>query len=126
MAMSEPTPPTRRRRLQFSIGAMLVVVTVIALFFGWRVNRRPPPPIRVRIPTTPAEIQALVAHVNGPPKKVGFISNVQLPAAIKLGYVGPPAKQYGAVEALNALIAATNDPELKRAAEDAVIKINGP
>jgi hypothetical protein len=40
--------------------------------------------------------------------------------------VGPPAKEYGAVEALNALIAATNDPELKKAAEEAVIKINGP
>jgi hypothetical protein len=115
--------PTRRRWYQFSIGAIFVVVTIIALFLGWLVNRPPPPPIRV--PTSPAEVKALVAHVNGPAKKVGFIRNVQVPAAVRLGYVGPLAKQYGAIEALNALIATTNDLEAKKAAEDALKMIYG-
>jgi hypothetical protein len=123
MAMIIVTPP-RRRRLQFSIGAVLFVVTIIAIFFGWLVNRPPPPPIRV--PSSPADIKALVAHINGPARKVGFIRNVQVPSAVRLGQVGPLAKQYGAVEALNALVANTNDPEAKKAAEDALIMINGP
>jgi hypothetical protein len=36
MAMREPTPPTRRRWFQFSLGTLFVVVTVFALWLGWQ------------------------------------------------------------------------------------------
>jgi hypothetical protein len=35
MAMSEPTPPTRRRWFRFSLRTLFVMVTVVAAFLGW-------------------------------------------------------------------------------------------
>jgi hypothetical protein len=103
---------------------MLIVVTGVALFLGWRVNHRP----KFQAPPstwTPADVNGLIAYINGPKKRIGFIANIQVPSAVRLGEIGPAAKEYGAVKALEALIANTNDPEAKDAAERALKKING-
>ena len=118
-----PVPPTRRRWFQFSLGAMLVVVTVLALLLGWRVNRRPAPPI-VTTTATAGDVRDLIAALNRPSKKLSFVSNIWAVAADRLGELGPLAKQNGAVEALQAFIAQTNDAEAKQAAEEAIKKLN--
>ena len=108
--------------MQFSIGTMFVIVTLVALFLGWSVRRQPVQDA----PFTAAEIDALVAYIQGPPKSVSFVNNIQVPAAIRLGELSPQqATQHGAIPALQTLIANTNDTEAKKAAERAVRRING-
>jgi hypothetical protein len=38
MAMSEPTPPTRRRWYQFGLGTMLVVTAIVAVWLAWELS----------------------------------------------------------------------------------------
>ncbi|HEY4311897.1 MAG TPA: hypothetical protein VGN12_20790 [Pirellulales bacterium] len=74
---------------------------------------------------SPADVKQLIAYINGPPRPAGHIQNFQVQAAKRLGGIGPMAKQFGADQALATLIATTNDPEAKSAAEIALAQIEG-
>jgi hypothetical protein len=74
---------------------------------------------------SPADVNQLIACINGPPQSAGHIKNIQVPAAKRLGAIGPMAKHFGADKALATLIATTNDPEAKSAAETVLARVKG-
>ncbi len=120
--------PDVRRSIRFWAGIILAAVAVFAVWFEGVIFMRPQTKTQTMNLTTyspipPNEIKQLVAYINGPPTAVGFIKNIQVPAARRLESVGPQAKSYGAVQALTALVATTNDPEAKAAAEAALKSI---
>ena len=123
--MDQTNPPTRRRWFQFSIGTMLLLMTLFALwaFKAEQIINAPKPPPRVSI--APADVVQLVTVLKGPAKRAGHIANVRIVAAQRLGDVGPLAKRYGAAKALQDLLAATNDAEEITIAQDALRKISG-
>jgi hypothetical protein len=55
----------------------------------------------------------------------GFIKNIQVPAAERLGETGPQVAPYGTIRARKNLIAIPNAPEANEAAKRALQKVNG-
>lgn len=113
--------PRRRRWFQFGVGSLLVLLTVVGLGLALRPTSRLPR--RSVDPTTADDVKELVAQVQGPKRKVGFIKDIRVAAANRLGDVGELARTNGAMEALEQLAATTNDPEAREAAERAVAKL---
>ena len=109
--MDESVPSPRRPRwFQFGVGSLLLLLTVVALGLAARPRSRipmPPP-----MPVTVDDVNDLVAAIQGPKRKVGFIEDIRVPAANRLGEIGELARANGAVEALEKLAATTNDPKV--------------
>jgi hypothetical protein len=120
--MDEPAIiPRRRRWSQFGVGTLLLLLTVVALGLALRpTSRLPRPPL---IPATIDDVKELIARVQGPKRKVGFINDIRVAAANRLGDIGELARANGAIEALEQLATTTNDPEAQEAAERAVAKL---
>lgn len=74
---------------------------------------------------SPDQIKELVADlsVKNPDTGMGF--DLRVAAASRLAEIGPVAKEFGAVPALEKLLK-NKDPKVKDAAEKALAKINGP
>jgi hypothetical protein len=117
---------TDRRPLKFWLAMGLIAIAAFAVWLAFvlhAVGSRSP---NARLlPATAADMKALVAHINGPKKSIGHIANIRVTSAVRLGEIGPPGKQFGAVEGLEALIANSDDPKETEAAESALKKING-
>jgi len=74
---------------------------------------------------TPADIKQLVKDLGGKKKPMGMgIKDMRVAAAARIGEIGPPAKEYGAIEALEKL-AADKDPDANAAAQAALAKVKG-
>lgn len=69
----------------------------------------------------PDDIKALVSQL-AVKRQVGFIKDIRIPSAENLGNIGPQAKEYGAIPALEKM-AKDKDPAVKEAAEKALAKI---
>jgi hypothetical protein len=115
-----------RRPLKFWLGMALIAVVAFAVWLACVLHViGSKPPYQRLVPASALDAKNLVAIINGPKTSVGHIENLRVPAAATLGEIGPPAKQFGAVEALEALIANSDDSKETEAAESALRKING-
>ncbi len=74
---------------------------------------------------SPEQIKQLVADLNVKNPDTGMGFDLRVAAASRLGEIGPAAKEYGAVPALEKLLT-NKDPKVKDAAKQALAKINGP
>jgi hypothetical protein len=74
---------------------------------------------------TPQQIKELVDCLGGRNSDTGMGFDLRVVAAERLAEVGPPAKEFGAVAALEKLLK-NKDPKVKDAAQKAIAKINGP
>ncbi len=88
--------PDVRRSIRFWAWIILAAAAVFAVWFEGVVLMRPQTKtLTTYSPIPPNEIKQLAAYVSGPPRAVGLITNIQVPAARRLEAVGPSAKQYG-------------------------------
>ncbi len=74
---------------------------------------------------TPEQIKDLVALLGSRQTDSGMGFDVRVAAASRLGEIGPPAKEYGAVPALEKLLN-HKDRQVKEAAQRALGRIQGP
>ena len=72
-------------------------------------------------PASPEDIKELVKLL-ARKKRVSFIEDIRIPSAERLGEIGPPAAEHGAIPALEKM-AADKDPVVKETAEKALAKI---
>jgi hypothetical protein len=99
--------------------SLLVIVGLVSV--GGCKRRKIQGPVSV--PSTPEEIQEMVSNLKTK-RRVGFIEDIRVPSAEKLGEIGPSVKEYGAIPALEKM-AADKDPAVKAVAEQALQKIKG-
>ena len=72
-------------------------------------------------PTSPEDIKELVKLL-AKKQRVSFVEDIRIPSAERLGDIGPPAAEHGAVPALEKM-AADKDPKVKEVAQKALAKI---
>ncbi len=96
-----------------------LVAVMVAMVFVGGCKRKYQAPAKAEF--SPDDIKALVSNL-ATKRQVGFIKDIRIPSAENLGNVGPQAKEYGAIPALEKM-AKDKDPTVKEAAEKALAKI---
>ena len=108
------------RWIGFSLSFLALVALLPTTGCGKK-NRAQPGPVAL----DPEEIKTLVGHL-ARKKSIGMgITDARIPAANQLGDIGPPAKEYGAIPALEKMAADKKEPKAQAAAEEALKKIRG-
>jgi hypothetical protein len=115
--------PLVSRTLRCLISGASIALVMALMTAGGCKKKYVAPPMS---PATPEEIKEFVQMLGGKKRAAGMgIKDVRVMAATRLADIGPAAKEYGAIPALEKL-AGDPDPEAKEAAQAALAKIKGP
>jgi len=118
-----PRAPSLLRAIG-GIAATLFAASVLVLVVTSGCGRQPPTAYAPVF--EPDDIKQLVNQVKGKKQRLGMgIDDSRVAAAGTLAKVGPRAKEFGAVEALEKL-AQDKEPKAKAAAQEALAQINRP